>query len=251
MPSHLILRCQSEDVVYWEEAKKTPHSRMPDSGSRTVCRHYLRGLCMKGGVRGIFQYFPQMVARWLKAQVSSDSGYQLWGTMFCLPINHSGLANFDSHPLILVNESLELLLTFKSWPHFLVVGLHEKSMLHLLQARPRFHPTSWTPTSCALRETRRRNRWQVWVSASIWSKSNARMYHLSQGHDPPVGFCHGFFVGDLGDLQYENHRWWVANWYNKSDVSRYSDVSLLFSCTALNIARHEPLLEANHVFYIV
>lgn len=148
MPSHLILRCQSEDVVYWEEAKKTPHSRMPDSGSRTVCRHYLRGLCMKGGVRGIFQYFPQMVARWLKAQVSSDSGYQLWGTMFCLPINHSGLANFDSHPLILVKESLELLLTCKSWPHFLVVGLHEKSMLHLLQARPRFHPHPGHPHVC-------------------------------------------------------------------------------------------------------
>ena len=259
MPSHLILRCQSEDVVYWEEAKKTPHSRMPDSGSRTVCRHYLRGLCMKGGVRGIFQYFPQMVARWLKAQVSSDSGYQLWGTMFCLPINHSGLANFDSHPLILVNESLELLQTY-GLTSFFMVGLHEKSIYryiyiyiciyHLLQARPRFHPTSWTPT-CVPCVFTRRNRWQVWVSTSIWSKSNARMYHLSQGHDPPAGFCHGFFVGDLGDLQYENHRWWVVTRYNKSDVSRHSDVSLLFSCTALNIARHEPLLEANHVFYIV
>ena len=152
MPSHLILRCQSEDVVYWEEAKKTPHSRMPDSGSRTVCRHYLRGLCMKGGVRGIFQYFPQMVARWLKAQVSSDSGYQLWGTMFCLPINHSGLANFDSHPLILVNESLELLQTY-GLTSFFMVGLHEKSIYryiyiyvyHLLHASS-FHPTSWTPT---------------------------------------------------------------------------------------------------------
>lgn len=114
-----------------------------------------------------------------------------------------------------------------------MVGLHEKSIYRYIYIY--VYTTSCMPqvsthipdTTCVPCVFTRRNRWQVWVSASIWSKSNARMYHLSQGHDPPAGFCHGFFFGDLGDLQYENHRWWVVNWYHKSDVSRHSDVSFV------------------------
>ena len=207
---------------------------------------------------GYFPVFPQMVARWLKAQVSSDSGYQLWGSMFRLPINHSGLANFDSHPLILVKESLELLLTY-GLTSFFMVGLHEKSIYryiyiyvciyHLLHASS-FHPHPGHDL-CALRfETPSKQVTSVSICINLIQIECQNVPPFSRSW-PARGFLPWIFFCDLGDLQYENHRWWVVNWYNKSDVSRYSDVSLLFSCTALNIARHEPLLEAKHVFYIV
>ena len=69
----------------------------------------------------------------------------------------------------------------------------------------------------------------------------------------PAGFATIFFFGSWSCYLNINLWWWVVTRYNKSENSRHSDDSLLFSCTgtALKIARHEPLPRVNDVFYIV
>ena len=131
------------------------------------------------------------------------------------------------------------------------IGIYIYMYIPPLASTSPFPPTSWTPTCvpCVKHavETGDKCEYLHQFDPNRMPECTTFLKVMTR----PWVFAMDFFVGDLGDLQYENHRWWVVNWYNKSDVSRYSDVSLLFSCTALNIARHEPLLEANHVFYIV